>query len=340
MLDDKTIGVVVPAYNEEKQIGKVISSIPDFVDRIVVVDDGSTDDTVTEARRFQRGEGSEERVFVVRREGKRGVGHAIAEGYKWMAEKKIDVTAVMAGDGQMDPSELKKIIRPIVDGRADYVKGNRLLTENSWKKIPKQRFIGNAILSFLTKIASGYWSVIDSQSGYTAISHRALATLDLDRIYGGYGVPNDILAKLNVFGFRMAQIPIEPVYNVGEKSKMRVLKVILPISFLLFRLFIYRLFYKYLVRDFHPIFLFYLTGIAFFLLGSIGGTFIMVVDVALALGAAIDIEVSYGWMLFFTVFLLSGINLLLFAMWMDMSENKDLQINVLPDRKYDEDNRL
>jgi glycosyltransferase involved in cell wall biosynthesis len=336
MLDNKTIGVVVPAYNEERKIGEVISSIPDFVDRIVVIDDGSTDRTAEEAARFQLDARFAERVFVVRRDDNQGVGRAIADGYKWMAERNIDVIAVMAGDGQMDPRDLVRIINPIVGGLADYVKGNRLLTENSWRKIPLKRFIGNAVLSLLTKIASGYWGVIDSQSGYTAISARALKALDLDRIYRGYGVPNDILAKLNIAGFRMAQVPMEPVYYVGEKSKMKVRRVVLPLSFLLLKLFFYRLFYKYLVRDFHPIFLFYLAGIACFLFGVMGGAAVLFLEAAPRLGMAVEIDVSYGWMLLFSVVLLSGINFLLFAMWMDVSENRDLQINLLPDSRYDE----
>ncbi len=333
MLDDKTIGVVVPAYNEETQIGKVISSIPDFVDKIVVVDDGSGDGTAAAAERFCGEKRFADRVFVVRRRGERGVGHAIAEGYKWMAQREIDITAVMAGDGQMEPGELIEIIRPVVDGRADYAKGNRLLTENSWHKIPKRRFIGNAVLSLLTRIASGYWSVIDSQSGYTAISRRALNALDLDRIYGGYGVPNDILVKLNVFGFRVAQIPSEPRYNVGERSKMRILRVVLPLSFLLLRLFVYRIVYRYLVRELHPVFFFYLIGIALFLLGSIGATMIAAIDFAPTLGVAADVEVCYGWISWLAVYSLGGIGLLLFAMWMDMSENEELQIDIPAERK-------
>lgn len=335
MINNRTIGVVIPAYNEEKQIAKVISSIPDFVDKIVVVDDGSTDHTSAEALRFRTDDRFAKKIFVLRRKDNQGVGRAIAEGYKWMVERNIDVTVVMAGDGQMDPRELPKIVRPVIDGKVDYVKGSRLFNGNSWKKIPKERLVGNAILSFLTRIASGYWSLIDSQSGYTAISERALKTLDLDRIYNGYGVPNDILAKLNIFGFRIAQVPIEPVYNVGEKSKMKVGKVVFSISTLLLKLFFFRLFSKYLLRNFHPLLLFYLAGIALFLVGSVSSAAIMAVDIARTLRVAIEVEASHRWMLFSTILLLSGVNLLLFSMRMDMIKNRDLQINVLAKKKED-----
>jgi hypothetical protein len=160
-----------------------------------------------------------------------------------------------------------------------------------------------------------------------------LQALDLDRIYRGYGVPNDILAKLNVFGFRIAQVPIEPVYNVGEKSKMKVSRVVFPISLLLLKLFFYRLFHRYLVRDFHPLFLFYLGGILFSLLGLTGGAMVAAVAAANAPGIPFEAGALPDAMLFFAVLVLSGIHLVLFAMWMDRSENKSLQIDILQDRE-------
>jgi glycosyltransferase involved in cell wall biosynthesis len=330
MLKNKTIGVVVPAYNEESQISGVISTMPDFVDKIIVVDDKSTDQTIRKVEQLKNGPGLGDRIILVALPANEGVGGAIAAGYRWARDNKVDVTAVMAGDGQMAPGELASIVGPILDGTADYVKGNRLLTEHSWKTIPRSRFIGNAALSFLTKIVSGYWSVVDSQTGYTAISLRALRTLNMDNIYKRYGVPNDILTKLNIYNFRIAQIPIEPVYNVGEKSKMRKSVVLFTIPCLLFRLFWYRMFYKYVVRDFHPIFLYYFFGIVLTSIGLLGGLTNLVLMVMVQAGA-VDISVSIGWKLFFTTFFLSGLNLLFFGMWMDRDENKDLQINILPE---------
>ncbi|PIU55559.1 MAG: glycosyltransferase family 2 protein [Deltaproteobacteria bacterium CG07_land_8_20_14_0_80_38_7] len=330
MIKEKTIGVVVPAYNEERLISKVISTMPDFVDKIVVVDDKSTDNTVKEASKFKNNPRFSDRIILIELSRNQGVGAAIAEGYKWARDNKIDVAAVMAGDGQMNPDELINIVMPVVNDEVDYVKGNRLLTENSWTNIPRIRFIGNAILSFLTKIASGYWSVMDSQTGYTAISLRALETLNLGKIYPRYGVPNDILVKLNIHDFRIAQIPIKPVYNIGEKSNLKPWKVVFSISYLLVRLFFYRLFFKYVVRDFHPIFLFYCAGFLFFLVGFIGGFIILILDILIALHVLADMNISFGWMLFFTILFLSGLNMLFFGMWMDRDENKNLQINILP----------
>ena len=147
----------------------------------------------------------------------------------------------MAGDAQMDPSDLPRLLDPLVKGEVDYSKGNRLFTGKAWRIIPKARYFGNAILSFLTKIASGYWHVADSQSGYTAVALKVLKTLDLDGIYKRYGMPNDLLVKLNVFQFRVRDIPINPIYGVGERSYMKIYKVIFTLSFLLFKLFLWRL---------------------------------------------------------------------------------------------------
>ncbi len=263
MYKDKSICVVVPAYNESTQIGKVLSTMPDFVDRVVVVDDASKDDTVDIARQHQN---KIEKLEVIQHDTNQGVGAAISTGYIRARDEAYDVTAVMAGDGQMDPLELGKIIDPVVDGSADYVKGNRLFYGDAWNMIPHYRYLGNSFLSLMTKIASGYWHIADSQSGYTAISLIALKRINLDKIYNDYGMPNDLLIKLNQHDFRVRDVHIRPVYNVGEKSGIKVNKVIPRISWILFKGFWRRLFFKYVIRDFHPLIFFYL--LSFILLTS------------------------------------------------------------------------
>ena len=163
----------------------------------------------------------------------------------------------MAGDGQMDPGELKSICLPVVEQNVDYVKGNRLIHRSSALVIPKIRFLGNSILSILTKVASGYWHVSDTQTGYTAISNKALNSIRLYDIYKSYGMPNDMLVKLNIAFCSLKEIEIKPVYNIGEKSKMKVMKVIPTVSWLLLKGFFKRLWTKYLFRDFHPLFILY-----------------------------------------------------------------------------------
>ncbi|HQK76473.1 MAG TPA: glycosyltransferase family 2 protein [Candidatus Hydrogenedentes bacterium] len=165
MYRDKTVAVVVPAYNEEVLIRTVIETMPEFVDKIIVVNDKSTDNTATVVREYVSRD--PDGVVLVDLEENQGVGGAIAEGYKVARDNQIDCTAVMAGDAQMDPGDLPKLLDPVVEGRADYTKGNRLFYGDAWHMIPKVRYLGNSGLSLLTKIASGYWHVADSQTGYT-----------------------------------------------------------------------------------------------------------------------------------------------------------------------------
>jgi len=315
MYKDKSVCVVVPAYNESSQIGKVLSTMPDFVDKIVVVDDASKDDTVDVARQFQDKIG---KIEVIQHETNQGVGAAISTGYISARDKAYDVTAVMAGDGQMDPLELGKVIDPVVDGSADYVKGNRLFYGDAWNMIPHYRYLGNSFLSLMTKIASGYWHIADSQSGYTAISLIALKRINLDKIYNDYGMPNDLLIKLNQYDFRVCDVHIRPVYNVGEKSGIKLMRVIPRISWLLFKGFWRRLIFKYVIKDFHPLVFFYLLS---FLL--------LIVSVPLAF-RLFYMWATYGnipaintMALIFT--LISGLQTLFFGMWFDMEYNKNLK---------------
>ena len=252
---NKTIAVVVPAYNEKRLIGETLSSIPSLVDQIIVVDDASTDNTAQTVR--EKAE-NDRRICLLEHEANQGVGGAIATGYKKALELEMDVTVVMAGDGQMDPKDFMNVIGPIVDGSTEYSKGNRLFYGDAWRMIPRYRYLGNSFLSLLTKIASGYWHIADSQSGYTAISLIALKRLNLDHIYRGYGMPNDLLIKLNQYDFRVRDVHIRPVYNKGEKSGIRLIRFIPRISWLLFKGFWHRLFFKYVIKDFHPLIFFYI----------------------------------------------------------------------------------
>ena len=317
MYKGKKIGVVVPAYNEEKQIRKVLETMPEFVDKIIVVDDASTDRTseVVEAYKKETGD---DRIELIRHKINQGVGGAIATGYKRAIELDLDAVAVMAGDGQMDPEDLPALLDPVVEGRADYAKGNRLFTGEAWKRIPRVRYLGNAFLSLLTKIASGYWHIADSQTGYTVINKRALQAIDWDSIYKRYGVPNDILIKLNIANMRVVDVPINPLYNVGEKSKMKIPRVILPISWLLIKGFFHRLWEKYVIRDFHPLVFFYLAGLILTPLGLIFGLYLIVVRL-MGYGVA---PTSALFAMFLTI---SGIQFTLFAMWFDMEYNRDLK---------------
>jgi glycosyltransferase involved in cell wall biosynthesis len=313
VLDGKRVAVVVPAHDEEALIANTLAAIPGFVDRIYVVDDHSEDGTAARAR--QTGDG---RVEVLVHPQNEGVGAAIVTGYRRALDEGIDVTCVMAGDGQMDPADLETIAGTVVRGEVDYAKANRLFTGQAWGLMPRHRYLGNAVLSMLTKIASGYWHVADSQSGYTAIGRETLERLDLDRIYRRYGFPNDMLVHLNVWNARVRDIPSRPIYGIGERSEIKLWRVVPSIAWLLLKGFFWRMREKYVIRDFHPLVFFYFLGI----LLTVAGLVLGVVETILRL---MGNELTTPTMILVALLLISGSQFALFAMWFDMESNKDLR---------------
>ncbi len=361
MLNGKTIAVVVPAYNEETQIGNVIETMPDFVDRIVIINDHSKDKTKEVVLEYMRKDNRQvtslinsdmeikntpfnqaevvaqemikneadkytpadiislpnSRIVLIDHLVNGYVGRAYASGYRWCRDNGVDCTAIMDGDGQMDPAELEGVCMPVVTGQVDTTKVNRLCHPAAAVFIPRVRFIGNSILSLLTKIASGYWRISDTQTSYTAVNRKALKSIKIYDIYPYYGCPNDILVKLNMVNCTLKELPSKPVYNVGEKSKMKVLKTVPKISFLLLKLFFKRLYTKYFFRDFHPLFLLYHLG---FILLLIDVIFAVRIITALILGTYVSDQSTMAF-IFLTI---AGFQSLFFAMWMDMMDNERL----------------
>jgi glycosyltransferase involved in cell wall biosynthesis len=286
------------------------------VDRILVVDDCSQDETADRVRAYEsRMDG---RLHLICHETNQGVGGAIASGYKWCRDCEVDVAVVMAGDAQMDPADLPALLDPVVSDQVDYAKGNRLFTGDAWNQIPKMRYLGNSMMSLLTKIASGYWHVADSQSGYTAINARALKVIDWDRMYRRYGQPNDLLVRLNVHNLRVRDVPVTPVYDIGEDSGVRPLRMVPKLSWLLFKLFLYRMWEKYVIRDFHPLVFFYIMGIGLWVPGVLFGLYLFFYR--LFEGPIAPTSALFAVFLFVT-----GLQSLLFAMWFDMEYNRDLR---------------
>jgi len=321
MFQGKSVAVVVPAYNEENLIGRTIETMPDFVDHIVVVDDASADGTARVVRDYCDRPAWQSRLLLLRHDENQGVGGAIATGYKWCRDHDVDVAVVMAGDGQMDPADLPALLEPVVSGQADYAKGNRLFSGDAWHIIPRVRYLGNSMMSLLTKIASGYWHIADSQSGYTAINRGALHTLDWDHMYRRYGQPNDLLVRLNIYNFRVVDVPVRPIYNIGEKSGVKPLRMIPRLSWLLFKLFLFRMVQKYVIRDFHPLVFFY--ALSFFLLGlcfPLAGRLVYF--------WALDGYIPRINALALMFSAISGLQSLFFAMWFDMEYNRHLRGNL------------
>lgn len=325
MYKGRTIAVVVPCYNERTQIGKVLDTMPSYVDCILAVDDRSSDGTA-EVIRERAGAPGGQRIALIEMPCNGGQGAAVASGFREALRRRIDITAVMDGDGQMDPRQLRLLIETVASGRADYAKANRLFYRRSWAMMPWKRYLGNAFLSMLTKIASGYWHVADSQTGFTAISLRALRRLELDGLYGRYGYPNDMLVRLNIANCRVADVPLRPTYNVGEQSKMRLTKVVPTISWLIVRRFFWRMWRKYVIQDFHPLVLFYSGGVGLALLSLLA--FLRMV-VLWCLNGRIPQMNALLWV-FCSV---SAANFLLFGMWFDMQMNRRLGPRTRPARR-------
>ena len=230
------IAVVIPAFNEELKVARTVRDVPAFADHILVVDDASRDRTFVEAARAQR-----RGLEVLRHPRNRGVGAAIATGYRRALQLGVDAAVVMAGDGQMDPTDLPALLAPIVDGSADYVKGNRFARGDVWRVMPPARLAGNIALSLVTKVTSGYWQLFDSQCGYTVPSTRALAVIDAAGLFPRYGYPNDLLARLHAAQLRVCDVPVRAVYGDGWRSGIRLSTVVYPMSYVLVRSWLRRL---------------------------------------------------------------------------------------------------
>lgn len=255
MFNDKKIAVVVPAFNEENLILKTINSIPKYVDSIIVVNDASTDSTREIVENFIS---KDNKTLLINHEKNSGVGSALITGYKESLDQINDITVIMPGDAQALPEDFENLIKPIINNEADYCKGNRLNHKDVKKIMPKHRFIGNTILSLLTKFASGYYNLMDPQMGYTAISNKCLEKLSIDNLIKRYGYPGQLLHMLNMSNAVVFDVDVKPHYG-EEVSGLRVWKIIPKLSFLLLSLFFKRVFIKLILKDLTP------AGIAYFL---------------------------------------------------------------------------
>jgi dolichol-phosphate mannosyltransferase len=230
MYREARVAVVIPAYCEARILPRTLRGIPDYVDHVIVVDDGSPDETFDAARLIA---GQDPRIDLVRMGFNYGVGRAISRGYRRAIELGADVVAVMAADDQMDPADLPSLLEPVVGGEADYIKGNRLAHREA-RQMPPVRRVGSHVLARLTGFVAGLPELDDSQCGYTAISAAMLTQLPLDELYPRYGYPNDLILRLAENGARIAERPVRPVY-ADEVSGLRIPRVIVPISGILLR---------------------------------------------------------------------------------------------------------
>lgn len=312
------ISLVIPAHNEQKLIGPTLERAPRIIDKIFVIDDGSTDRTPSIVASHAR---KDKRVTLIQHEQNRGVGQAIITGYERSLKEKYDIVVVVGGDNQMPLEEVKAFLDPLAKDEADYVKGNRFITDSeAFKDMPRARLFANALISLLTKIASGYYKVFDVVDGYTAINTKALTAINWKKAWKGYGYPMDFLIRLNTYDFRVKDVPRTAIYAKGERqSQIKPLSYLIKVSPMLFRGFVWRLWEKYVIRDFHPLVFFYLASFALLPLGFLYGCWLLylrftVGGIALP-GVILDL-----------LMLTNGLQLLLFAMWFDMDYNKALKV--------------
>ena len=301
------VAVVVPAYNEERHVGDVIKTAPAWVDHILVIDDGSTDGTVAAARAV-----ADSRTEVIQRLQNGGVGAAIMTGHRRAMELGADVDLVMAGDAQMDPDYASDLIDPIADEGYGFTKANRFFSMSSFAGMPRLRIFGNVVLSFMTKLASGYWHLFDPQNGYTAIHRHALDRIPLDRIRLGYEFENDLLIYLSIARVRAKDVPVPARYGT-EVSGIRLFREIWRLSRLLAAGFWRRIWWKYVIHSFSPVALLLFTGLALIGFGLVVGVFVVVHTLGPATASA-------GTVLLSAAPILSGMHLLISALVLDIQE--------------------
>lgn len=266
MFQGHKVAVVVPARNEAAHIGDVLRAMPDYVDCIIVVDDGSLDETAEVAAAV-----GDPRVRVLRRRADpHGVGAAMVDGFRAALREEADLVVKVDGDGQMDPADISLLLRPLVDDGYDYAKANRFLHTEALRQMPTVRLLGNFVLTFLTKLASGYWHIFDPQNGFVAIRATRLKELSLDQLATDFFFENDVLIQLNILGARVRDVPVPARYG-NEQSKLRVWAVVVSFPLRLGRGLLRRIWQKYVLRDFSPIAMFWLLGLPLLAFGLLFG---------------------------------------------------------------------
>ncbi len=312
MYKNHKIGVIIPVYNEEELILETLHGIPQYVDVMFVINDCSRDQSLELIQKRQK---EDPRIQIINHPVNLGLGQSLIDGYVAAREAELDITAVMAGDNQMHPDDLHALLDKIIDGGYDYVKGNRLLHRDIGS-MPGYRFLGNAVLTILSKFATGYYRLMDPQCGYTAISQDALRRIPIEKMTKRYGYNADILCMLNILGFRVTDVEVRPVYD-REKSKIKLWQYIPKTSWLLICLFFRRLWKRYVVLDFHPLVLFFLFAFA----NVVFIIFPFTIRFFYLWSRYHELPHTTGTILIFT--LLITFQSMLFAIWMDMDYNKE-----------------
>jgi glycosyltransferase involved in cell wall biosynthesis len=300
------IFIVIPSYKVSKHIIDVIKSVPECVNRIIVVDDACPQNSGKIAETSE-----DKRVVVCYHHSNQGVGGAVVTGYKKALELGAEIVVKIDGDGQMDTDYMLKLIQPILEGKADYTKGNRFTDFKALRNMPKVRLFGNSGLSFLVKAASGYWNLMDPTNGYTAICKQTLEELDLENLAKGYFFESDMLINLNIENAVVIDVGIPAKYG-DEKSSLSVTKTLFGFPLKLFKGLCKRIFLKYFIYDFKMLSLYLVIGLPMVLFGVVFGASKWIEAISSG------IETSTGTVMLSVLPIILGTQFLLQAIQIDM----------------------
>jgi dolichol-phosphate mannosyltransferase len=309
MINNRIVAVVIPAYNVMNQIKKTISGIPKFVDFIVIVDDCSKDNTSKIVQEID-----DKKVTLVRNSRNQGVGGATVVGFRQALALEADIFVKVDGDDQMDTSKMEELIQPLFN-KCDYSKANRFIHTNKLRQMPKLRLVGNFVLTFLTKVASGYWNVFDPQNGYFAITREILEKLELEQLHKRYFFENDMLVNLNIQSAKVCDVSIPARYG-DEISSLRITMVLCTFPFLLTTRFLRRIYLRYILKDFSVIGMFYMVGFFMILFGGGFGLYHWVKSLATGIVA------TTGTVMVAVLPIVLGFQLFLQAMVIEIQEGK------------------
>jgi glycosyltransferase involved in cell wall biosynthesis len=263
--DYARVAIVIPCYRVERHIGDVIRGIPAHYEKIICVDDASPDGSAAVIEAL-----GDKRVTVVRHEKNRGVGGAMKTGYTEALRQGAEICVKMDGDGQMSPADLDDIVAPLLESKADYAKGNRFVDLKALRAMPGRRLFGNAALSFLSKMACGYWNMLDVSNGYTAITRDMLRRMDFDLINERYFFETSVLIELNILRATVADVEMPARYG-DEQSSLKISRVASTFPPLLIRGFLRRFYWRYLIEDFGVVSVCVIGGIPLLLFGVLYG---------------------------------------------------------------------
>ncbi len=315
------IAVVVPCYRVHSKILGVLEKMPALVNHIICVDDACPDGSAE----IIENQTNDPRIVVKRNPHNLGVGGAMITGFKTALQLGADIIVKVDGDGQMNPQKIAQLIKPIVDGKADYVKGNRFFLLENLDGMPRLRMVGNALLSFMNKLSTGYWQIFDPTNGFVAIHSRILALIPLDKIHHGYFFESDMLFRLATIRAVVRDFPQQALYS-DENSSLNILKVIPQFLWLHTRNFFKRIFYNYLIRDFQLASIEWLLGPTLLIFGVIHGT------LAWLDSAAAQINTPAGTVMLSALPIIIGLQLTLSAIGFDVGNQPSIPLHKLLDQ--------